>query len=83
MPTAKRAMLTAKLRRDLPPTMARSCAFWVCVQSMNFRVVPPTYNLLVNNCAFSVWMTYVSYLGFRGAKSPDASVGVRHQQQGR
>lgn len=53
----KRELLKAKIRRDLPPTIARSCAFWVCVQSVNFGLVPSTFNLLVNNIAFLIWMT--------------------------
>ena len=39
MPAAKREMLRDKLARDLLPTIARSCTFWVS-QSVNFRFVP-------------------------------------------
>jgi hypothetical protein len=63
MDRAKRAMLAAKLRADLVPTMVRSCAYWFVVWSFTFIVVPIELQLAFSNLAFLAWMVYVSLVG--------------------
>ena len=63
MPRHKRIALASKLRVDLPKTILRSCCFWVCVQPLNFRFLPPRWAVVVSNVAFLVWNTYLSTIG--------------------
>ena len=42
--------------------------FWITVQSINFKLIPPLWTLLFVNSAFVVWTTYLSAVGFRRAK---------------
>lgn len=69
MSQRNRRDLALKLRADLPATMARSCAFWVCVQTLNFRYLPPRYAVFVSNIAFLLWNTYLSLIGHRKPSS--------------
>ena len=67
----KGARMLKKLRTDLPRTMLRSNAFWICVQSINFRFIPELWTLLWVNSAFVVWTTYLALVGFRRVKLAD------------
>ena len=68
MPPAKREALARKLRDDLPPTMLRSCCFWIVVQTANFRCVPPSWTVVFSNVAFVVWNSYLSLVGHRRSR---------------
>lgn len=65
MPAAKRALLGSKLRRELPATILRSCAYWACVQTLNFRLLPPQYATVCTMCASVVWSTYLAFVAHR------------------
>ena len=54
-----------KLKKDLIPTMKRSCVFWGIVQTINFSVISTTYQLLYTNSAFVIWTTYIAFIGFQ------------------
>ena len=68
MPPAKRAALTRKLCDDLPPTMLRSCCFWIVVQTINFRCLAPRWAVVFSNLAFVVWNSYLSLVGHRQSR---------------
>jgi hypothetical protein len=54
-----------KLKRDLIPTIKRSCLYWGIVQFVNFSYVKTRYQLLYTNSAFVIWTTYIAYIGFQ------------------
>ena len=58
-----------KVAADLPRTIARSCAFWICVQTLNFRFLPARWTTVVSNVAFLVWNSYLSLVGNRGVRA--------------
>lgn len=61
----KLAQIEKKLKKDLIPTMKRSCVFWGIVQTVNFSVISTTYQLLYTNTAFVIWTTYIAFVGFQ------------------
>jgi hypothetical protein len=73
MTPQKWAELKNKWAVDLLPTCIRSTAFWSCVQTLNFRVLPESATVLSTNFFFLIWSTYLSYVANRAArKRPDA-----------
>ena len=54
-----------KQRRELPATILRSCAYWACVQTLNFRLLPPQYATVCTMCASVVWSTYLAMVAHR------------------
>ena len=61
----KAKILKNKLKMDLPQTIRRSCYFWSCAQTINFRFMPLMYNTLWTNACFLIWTTYISWVGFQ------------------
>jgi hypothetical protein len=67
----KIATLKAKLRVDLPSTIARSCVYWTVLNTFNFALVPAHMQVLFTNFSFLIWTVYLSYVGYRQiSKSP-------------
>ena len=54
-----------KLKKDLIPTIKRSCVYWGVAQTVNFSFVTTRYQLLYTNSAFVIWTIYTSFIGFR------------------
>ena len=69
MDASKWSQLVDKYRRDLLPTIMRSCLFWSAVQSVNFTIIPPQFGVLWTNAAFVLWTTYLSFVANRGGGS--------------
>lgn len=70
MPLDKRRLLGGKIRQDLPPTILRSCCFWLCVQTANFRLLPVAWQTGSTNAAFLLWNTYLSTIGYSRVAAP-------------
>ena len=54
-----------KLKRDLIPTIKRSCVYWGIVQFINFSYIATKFQLLYTNSAFVIWTTYIAFIGFK------------------
>ena len=63
--------LRSKLARDLLPTCARSTIFWVCVQTLNFVVLPPSLTVISTNAFLLIWTVYLCLVGGRVAGTAD------------
>jgi hypothetical protein len=72
MTAEKRARLTAKLRAELLPTVIKSTAYWSVVQTLNFRYVNAAYAVVLTSVAMFLWTIYLSFIGFRRAKSAES-----------
>lgn len=65
---SRRALLHAKLAKDLVPTMKKSTVYWGSIQLVNFLCVPTMYTMLYTNVGFLIWTFYISLVGFRAVK---------------
>lgn len=76
----KTQTLSAKLKKDLLPTIQRSCAYWSLVHLVNFSVIPYRYQLLYTNLGFLFWTIYLSFVGYRQSLAPivadNAAIGA-------
>mmetsp|Transcript_3677 Transcript_3677/g.3831 ORF Transcript_3677/g.3831 Transcript_3677/m.3831 type:complete len:222 (-) Transcript_3677:599-1264(-) len=61
----KMKQVVSKLKRDLLPTIKRSCVYWGIIQFINFSYIRTNYQLLYTNSAFVIWTTYIAYIGFQ------------------
>lgn len=53
--------IEAKLRADWLPTMRANLTLWVPSMFVNFRYVPPQFQVLFSNCVGFFWNIYLSW----------------------
>ena len=53
--------IDAKLRADWLPTMRANLTLWVPSMFVNFRYVPPQFQVLFSNCVGFFWNIYLSW----------------------
>jgi hypothetical protein len=58
-------LIVPKLKQDLLSTVTANWALWIPGQFLNFRFVPPEFNLLFSNILALIWSTYLSWAGSR------------------
>ena len=58
-------LILPKLKQDWLRTVTANWALWIPGQFINFRFVPPQFNLLGSNVLALVWSTYLSWAGSR------------------
>ena len=68
MDTEKWSLLAAKYKRDLLPTIMRSCAYWTVVQTINFTVLPAQFTTVSTNFFLLIWTTYLCLIANRKVK---------------
>ena len=66
-------LIIPKLKQDLFNTVTANWALWLPGQFINFRYIPPQFNLLFSNMIALVWSTYLSWAGSRKVKDAPAS----------
>uniref|UniRef100_A0A1L8D9B9 Putative conserved plasma membrane protein n=1 Tax=Nyssomyia neivai TaxID=330878 RepID=A0A1L8D9B9_9DIPT len=52
----------AEFRQKFLPTFARSCVFWVPIQTLNFTFIPPTYRIVFMGMCSFVWINILCWV---------------------
>lgn len=61
----KSKMLSTKLKKDLAPTIFRSCIYWSIGNILNFSLIQQEYQVIYTNFLFLIWTAYLSFVGFK------------------
>lgn len=67
--------LLDKLKRDLFPTLMMNYVVWVPVMFLNFKYVPPQFNVLFSNFFGFLWNIYLSFASHKVVKAVDGVEG--------
>lgn len=68
-------LIPAKLHADWAPTMLANFSLWVPAQFINFRLVPPQFQVLFANLVGLFWNVYLSAATAKEVKSSSSSSG--------
>ena len=68
MNSEKWGLLKAKLSKDLLAVCMRSNVFWICVQTLNFAILPESLTVMSTNFFFVIWTVYLCLVSNRAAE---------------
>ena len=66
-------MVYDKLRSDWLPTFSANLTLWVPSMFINFRYIPPQYQVLFSNCVGFYWNIYLSFATYKEVTLPETS----------
>ncbi|CAM9710783.1 unnamed protein product [Choristocarpus tenellus] len=76
----KVAKIPDKLRRDFWPTLVSNWGYWMPAQVVNFRLVPPMYQVLYANVLGFFWNIFLSSQSFKTVDTKSHALGeAKHE----